>query len=321
MINEKAQNLINEIKQILASDYVNKDEIQKGFDKYFDLLKLPRRKVEICENLKDWGVAWDAVWYADWDTAWYATRYKAWNAARNATRDMIWNATRDVAWDATRDAAWNAARDAAWDAAWNAACLNSCDKNDDCKICEFRRKFCEPEFNLFKNGLFVYWISKDKVIAIIRPHIRYFNNRLHSEVQPAIEWPNEKYYFLWGVKLDKKLWQKIVNKKMSFKEIMTLENIEQRMVALKMMDIQKLLAESNAKLLHKSARGNELYLVKNVFNRPAYFLKYQCPSTGRMYISGIDPQIAQQNPNADYCQAWKMGITLDDYLKNIAIET
>jgi len=360
MLNEKTKQFLEEFKFALENYYVNKEEIQRIFDRHFELIGFSKRKVEFYQNLEGWTVwiaalgtaldtardtAWDVALAVAQDAVWDAARDAAWDAARNAAWDAAWIAARNAALDAAQDAAWtatgsaalnvawdvarNAARDATRTAAldvalaavWAAACINSCEKDDNCKICEFRRKFCEPMFSLLQNGVFFYWVLKDKVIVVIRPKIRHLNSRLHSETQPAIEWDNEKYYFLWGVKLDKDLWEKIVNKKLSFKEIMSLKNIEQRMVALKMMDAEKLLKDSKAKLLDKSEKGNELYLVEGVFRQPAYFLKYTCPSTGRVYVSGIDPEIAEQNPNADFCMSWKLGITLDEYLKNLIQET
>ena len=328
MLNEKVNNLINEIKDIFSRHYVNKEEIQNGFDRYFEGIKLPKRRVEFCssgEYLPLRIVSLDDILINIRDFAWRVARNTAWANARA----YDWVAARGAALKVVRDTAWFDACNIIWSADWNiawnivlyAACLNSCNKNDNCPICEFRRKFCEPEYNLFKNGVFAYCVLKDRVIVVTRPIIRQVDGRLHSETQPAVEWETEKYYLLWGVKLNKDLWQKIVSKTLSFKEIMSIQNIEQRMVALKMMDAEKLLKESKAKLLHKSERGNELYLVENIFSQPAYFLKYKCPSTGRVYVSGIDPRVAKQNPDADFCMSWKLGLTLDEYLNNLKIET
>ena len=96
MINEQAQNLINEFQDIVSKNYVNKDEIKKGFDMYFDLIKLPKKPVEFYENRDGWNAARNATWNTSrniaWDTAWNAARYAAWNAARNAT----WNTSRVI---------------------------------------------------------------------------------------------------------------------------------------------------------------------------------------------------------------------------------
>lgn len=145
-------------------------------------------------------------------------------------------------------------------------------------------------------------------------------NRLHNEERSAVSWRDTyEQHYLFGVHFAKDLWKKVVGKQLSFKEIMSMENIEQRMVALKMMKPEELLTEAKAELINKSARGNELYLIKDLFSIPAYFLKYSCPSTGRVYISGIDPQYAKENPLADDCMAWKHNMTIDEY-KMLEIE-
>lgn len=67
----------------------------------------------------------------------------------------------------------------------------------------------------------------------------------------------------------------------------------------------------NAKLIDSSERGNELYLVENVFSQPAKFVKKTCPSTGRVYIEGVDPKIE----TADEAVAWQMDISPQEYTR------
>lgn len=78
------------------------------------------------------------------------------------------------------------------------------------------------------------------------------------------------------------------------KNILALNNIEQRMAALKIMGADRLLQEAHAELVCKSERGNELYKIpkeSGIFSEDAYFLKYACVSTGRIYVSGVPPQL------------------------------
>ncbi len=139
-------------------------------------------------------------------------------------------------------------------------------------------------------------------------------HRLHNEEKPAITWRDGyEQHYLCGVYFDKPLWEKVVSGGMDFKEVMEIQNMEQRMVALKLLNPVTLLEGTGAKLLNRSNRGNELYLIKGLFSQPAYFLKYVCPSTGRIYISGIDPEFAQENPLADSCMAWKHQLTDEEY--------
>ena len=165
------------------------------------------------------------------------------------------------------------------------------------------------------NGLgFIVNLEKI-VIAIPMPRFtKDENRRLHNTEKPAVVWYDgfEEYY-LWGIKLNKKMWEKIVSKKMSFKEIMALSNIEQRMVALKMLGAEELLKQVNAKLIDKSELGNELYEVIDVFPQKEWFLKYKCPSTNRVYVKCVDRAVGQKG-SADEAQAWAHKFTLQEYL-------
>ena len=139
--------------------------------------------------------------------------------------------------------------------------------------------------------------------------------RLSSDESACIEWRDG--YKLWaidGVFFDEVFWNKVVKKELTAKDLLGIENIEQRMIALKYAGADETLAAMNAKLLNKSMRGNELYLVENFFEEEplAYFLKYACPSTGRVYLSGIDPSFLHGN-DPDACMAWKHRLTLLEY--------
>ena len=87
------------------------------------------------------------------------------------------------------------------------------------------------------------------------------------------------------------------------------------MTGMKVYGMENLLNEVKAELVDKSDRGNELYLVRDLFptNLNAYFLKYNCPSTDRVYISGIDPDYAKNHEYADSCMAWKYGLSDEEY--------
>jgi hypothetical protein len=171
-------------------------------------------------------------------------------------------------------------------------------------------------------------IVSKKPIKILRQGVK-----LHSEKEPAIQFRDGySQYYLHGISFDKELWSKIVGGKLTFKQIMAIKNIEQRMTALKMYDSEKLLIDANAKCVHmgvnKARRKdgkiidytNYLYLIKDIFDEDAYFLQYACPSTGRIYVDGVDPEFAKKSMNADECMAWKGGVDIEDY-RNLIVET
>ena len=160
-------------------------------------------------------------------------------------------------------------------------------------------------------------LLSDVAYILVAPTIRREDGRLHNDQRPAVEWENGTgQYYLDGVNFPKDLWSKVVSKEMSLSEIMQIEISDQRTVALKY-NPQAIIKEK-AKLIHKDDRTNELYLVENseintLTNFPRmYFVKMTCP-TGRVFIEGVPPEIAEQTLNATDCQAWLCGLVKSDY--------
>ena len=137
--------------------------------------------------------------------------------------------------------------------------------------------------------------------------------RLHSTTGPAIKFGDGyEMYSLWGVRFPKDLFAKVTGGEITAKEVLKIENMEQRMAALRFRGAENLLIDLDAKLLNRSERGNELYFVKDVFSVPAYFLKYKDPSTERIYVSGVDPEIGIDG-DADKAMAWKFNWSKEQY--------
>jgi len=243
-LNEKAKKAIKEIKYILQYYYVDKNAIQKSFDEHFKKVGLPKRKVELYDNLNGWGAVCETVKKVKEDTAWKEIRDTLYRTTQTApallgnTQMVVWDIVKNTAWYIAWDAIygtffniafnfpiedyyyWKAVlgtvvsipRNAPLDATWYVACLNCCDKDDNCKICKFRKKFCELQFNLLKNGVFFYWVFENKVIVITRPKIiRCQKGKLHSTTTPALEWEGAKYYSLQGEIVRKDVWQKTIH--------------------------------------------------------------------------------------------------------------
>jgi hypothetical protein len=139
--------------------------------------------------------------------------------------------------------------------------------------------------------------------------------QLHSDIRKAIEYPDGwGLYMLHGVKFPENLWEKVVNKKLSFKEVSEIKDIDQRTQAMAYCPPRDFLKE-NGKLLEISNKGNELWFIpvqKDLFRVDAYFLLYKDPSTGKEYMSGIDPKIGKSG-KADKCMAWKHHLQLQEY--------
>ena len=80
------------------------------------------------------------------------------------------------------------------------------------------------------------------------------------------------------------------------------------MAVLKFYGEDWLLKNSQAELINKSKRGNELYKIENLFKQTEYFLKYKCPSTNRLYVKCVE-----KADTADEAQAKSFGWTLEQY--------
>ncbi len=179
-------------------------------------------------------------------------------------------------------------------------------------------KFDNKVFKIFMNFVTnVSFIIPYEGIAFVSetPQISWNEGKLHNIENKAVKYADGYgLYNLYGVNFDEKLFKKVTAKRVQLKTILTIENMEQRMAGLKLVGVEKLFKTKNAKRLDKSKRGNELYLIKGIFSQDAYYLKYTCPSTGRVYASGIDPEIGRKK-DADLAMGWKFQLSKEDYLK------
>ena len=161
------------------------------------------------------------------------------------------------------------------------------------------------------------WPNKDFVMVCARPTKinRDLRGQLHSDTEMAISYPDGwGIYALHGVRFPKDLWEKVVSRKMSFKEVSEIKDIDQRTQAMNYCPPREFL-EKEGKLLDKSTRGNELWLIPKsarLFRIDAYFLLYKDISTSRLYLKGVPPDIGKEK-NADLAQGWSHNLTLVEY--------
>lgn len=163
----------------------------------------------------------------------------------------------------------------------------------------------------YTNGIGTYKLLDEYAIIVRMPKkiIRNHEGILHSIKEPAVQWKNNyDIYFIHGVEFDKKLWTKIVENKLTAINILKIDNIEQRYIALKMIGPEKLINQLNAKLISKTERNNELYEIKIKYDTYK-ILKYKCPSTDRIYVKFVPPEIN----SADEAQAWSFQISIEEY--------
>jgi len=174
---------------------------------------------------------------------------------------------------------------------------------------------------LLKSGVFLAYWENSFGLVCPRPSIirRNAQGRVHSEDGCAMGWQDGyRIHCLHGIPFNEGLWEQVVLRKRGFIEVMRIPNLEQRIAALRMTDPDEMLRGAQAEKIHESERGNSLYCVQTLFGgRPEYFLRYACPSTGRVYLKGIPREVAKKK-NADEAQAWAHHFTLAEYLQMTA---
>lgn len=183
-------------------------------------------------------------------------------------------------------------------------------------------QYCDLLFQANESGLGYRVEWEDTLYLVPAPLVRIDEQqRFHSDVKPAIRWKGgNEFYYLSGLNFPVELWRRVVSGKMTFAEIIGIENTEQRLQAMRY-NPNALLSE-NPKLVHKSKRGNELFLIENsqaneIYDAPkVWLLGFIDPSkkspNNKMYEE-VDPQMAAKHPNADYIQARHLGLTLKQY--------
>ena len=154
-------------------------------------------------------------------------------------------------------------------------------------------------------GLRVEWEDTLYLVPIALVKIDELN-RFHSDKKPAIRWKDGKeFYYIHGVELEKKWWDKIVNDKMKPSEIFAIDNIEHRRIAYEYMDKSKMKKLKEYKILDEQidSKGNPMkiisFTVQNM-DEPLKFYNCICPSTGREYFLGTDEDTCIEAKNASF---------------------
>ena len=187
-------------------------------------------------------------------------------------------------------------------------------EQDIAERAEAYRKVCE--------SVNYIWPNRDFILVCERPTkiVRNATGKLHNEYGKAIEYPDGwGLYCLYGIVFEQEMWTKIIGQKLTFAEILKIEDIDKRMVALRYCKPYKLFEGTKAELVFsKSVRGNELWKIpasSGIFTQDEYFLHYYCPSSGREYIKGVDPvQAKHYDYNGDSLMAISHNFTLAEYM-------
>ena len=285
---QKTQDLIDrQRRNVERADFVLDKELSEELIlKTYDLFNLPRPKnIRWCIDLEDKNYKRSArsarsAWSAlDYNFDWYIFEY---DYCQNPKKDKMPN-------------------------------------ESDYKYLEY----CELLMQAKEAGL-GYMIEWEDTLYLVSTPLVKINglNQFHSDNSPAIKWKEgQEIFYLNGVLFPQELWKEVTSGKMPFEKIMAINDIDQRTQAMRYGDVNKFLEHTKSILLDESKRGNKLYKIPkeaNVFTADTYYLVYSCPSTGKVYMSGVPKELGETK-NSDNCQAWKHWLSLEAY-KILTIE-
>jgi len=245
----------------------------------------------------------------------------AWNSVRNSVRKSVGSSVEGSVWNSVGNSVRNSVRNSVWDLVMDynspqylADRLAFAEVFVDAGVLSKEKAEELENFKKHAEGICMIACGEETCVVLTSPKWNLNNdNQLHSEDDFAIKWNGDSgFYFLYGVRFEEELHNKVVEGKKDFEDIMGIENIDQRMAALKMLDVDKLLRQANTEKVDTSFKGDELWLVKDIFEQPEYFCRYECPSTGRVYLSGVPPEVGKEK-HAGKAMAWKQHRTLEEY--------
>lgn len=289
------------------------------------------------------GSVWDSVRDSVRDSVLASVRNSVWNSVGRAVRTSVWNSAgapvRTSVRTFVRDSEGVPVRGSVKTnlqsqrlEAFDFAVYGSITDFGWVAWCDYFQRIgislgkAEKDFNAFKNLLVsgLYDMIQLKGVCIVcempREIHRDSATRLHSTGGPSIRWADGfELYHLWGVSFEKELHAKVTSRAISAKDVLKIENMEQRMAALKSLGAESVIDALESNLIATSDRGNALYAVKGIGEQMNYCLKYKCPSTSREYVSFVPPEVGKAN-DPDAAMAWKFSITKEQY-KRMSVET
>ena len=182
-----------------------------------------------------------------------------------------------------------------------------------------QKQLANSQINFLKKGVWDLIIFENVCIISKTPKTkRDDEGKLHSIKSKAVEFKSGYgFYAIHGVVFEEKLWKQVSQRKLSAKQVLSIQNIEQRFAAIRYYGMDKIFDELDCTLLDKSERGNELYSVCGINpGKPVLYLKYADVSpTGRIFVKGIPDKDDTGLPieTADHAQAWSHNMTLKEY--------
>ena len=187
------------------------------------------------------------------------------------------------------------------------------------KLDEKQKQLCNQQINFLKSGVWELIVFDNVCIISKTPTTKRDDiGRLHSLTSKAVEFRSGYgFYTIHGVVFDESLWNKVKDRKLTPKQLLSMKNTDQRFVAMNHYGFERLIDGMDKKLLDKSKYGNELYSFD--FNGVELrFLSYPDIDTPtKRRISFVNPILE----SASDAMSWKHNCTEEEYNKMEVLKT
>ncbi len=219
--------------------------------------------------------------YAE-DAAWDAPSFGTWLDAKGSARDAAFIA----AW--AGDPIDMKEMEALWAAGWATVCVNSTTSEPQ------HEQLCAvwmPFVDAVEAGLFCFWVTKTKVVALTLPVMRIQDDRLHADGQPAVQWSEwECYYFWHGTEIPQK-YGAVLSKNWRSQWLLKEPNAELRRVLIQGIGYDRILQELEAVELDTWREYSLLKIQADIDDEPIHLLKMTCPSTNHIHVLRVPPNL------------------------------
>jgi hypothetical protein len=155
-------------------------------------------------------------------------------------------------------------------------------------------QFCAvwmPFVDAVEAGLFCYWVTTTKVIALTLPVMRIEDDRLHADGKPAVQWSDlECYYFWHGTEIPQK-YGAVLSQKWRSQWLLEEPNTELRRVLIQGIGYDRIVQDLEAVELDTWREYSLLKIQADIDVEPIYLLKMTCPSTNHIHVLRVPPHL------------------------------
>jgi hypothetical protein len=113
---------------------------------------------------------------------------------------------------------------------------------------------CLAMVDAYEAGLGFFWVTRDEIVAVPRPHLSIAGEVLHRPDGPAVAWPGGQQFWFWrGIRVSQRTVE--APEALTVNDIDAERNAEVRRVMLEQLGYERYLEARHAKLLAKDGYG------------------------------------------------------------------